>query len=185
MKLAVVVLLPFTLCGERTEAALELDRVAHIASVMIDGDVCRRIPTDRSEQYMVKIDPRDPWVAGDNYDVDPQAFTATKKTLMRLAKLCREQCDVNLWMPVSGKPTQVQIVIRNVFEMSQFWTWGALTQDMPPEMKTVFDSGERATVQRRTGMTSVLAPVYDCGGDVVGLVEVVAQNHRDQHENVK
>jgi hypothetical protein len=69
--------------------------------------------------------------------------------------------------------------------MSQFWTWGALTQDMPPEMKTVLDSGRRVTVRRRPGMISVLAPVYDSLGDIAGLVEVVSQNRRDQHENVK
>jgi len=185
MKLAVVVLLPFTLCGQRTDVAPELDRVAHIASVMVDGDVCRRIPTARSEQYMQKKDPRDPWVSGDNYDVDARAFTATKKTLIRLAQLCPEQCDVNLWMPVNGNPGQVQIVIRNVHEMSQFWTWGALTQDMPLEMRKVLDTGERTTVRRRNGMTSVLAPVYDSLGDIVGLVEVVNQNRPDQHDNVK
>jgi len=34
-------------------------------------------------------------------------------------------------------------------------------------------------------MTSVLAPVYDSLGDIVGLVEVVNQNRPDQHDNVK
>lgn len=185
MKFALAVLLPLTLCGQPNEDAVELDRVAQVATVMIDGDVVRRIPTARSDQYMVKTDPRDPWIAGDNYDVDAQAFTATKKALIRLARLCPDACDVNLWTPVKGHPAQIQIVIRNVYEMSQFWTWGALTQDMPPEMKTVLDSGQRVTVHRRPGMISVLAPVYDSLGDIAGLVEVVSQNRRDQHENVK
>jgi hypothetical protein len=88
-------------------------------------------------------------------------------------------------MPVKEKPAQIQIVIRNVYEMSQFWTWGALTQDMPAEMKTVLDSGKRVSVRRRPGMLSVLAPVHDSLGDTVGLVEVVSQDERDPHENVK
>ena len=58
--------------------------------------------------------------------------------------------------------------------MSQFWTWGALHQEMPAEMKRVLETGERVTVNRRPGMTSVLAPVYDSLGDIVGLVEVVS-----------
>src|SRR4051794_40914832 len=116
MKLGVAILLPLCLCGQRNNDALEMDRVAQVAVAMVDGDVCRRIPTARSEQYMVKKDARDPWVAGDNYDVDAQAFIATKKTLIRLARLCPTACDVNLWMPVKANRAQIQIVIRNVYE---------------------------------------------------------------------
>jgi hypothetical protein len=52
-------------------------------------------------------------------------------------------------------------------------------------MKSVLDTGERVTVSRRPGMTSVLAPVYDSLGDIVCLVEVVSQTGLDPHENVK
>ena len=40
------------------------------------------------------------WRASDNFDVDQGAFIATKKTLMRLARLCGTECDVSLWMPL-------------------------------------------------------------------------------------
>ena len=41
------------------------------------------------------------------------------------------------------------------------------------------------TFRGKRGMISVLAPVYDSLGDIVGLVEVVSQEKRDLWENVK
>jgi hypothetical protein len=162
-----------------------LDRVAQVATVMIDGDTCRRIQTPRSSQYLLQKDARDPWRASDNFDVNDEAFIQTKKTLMRLARLCPEACDVNLWMPIPSDPPRIQILVRNVHEISQFWTWGDLHQEMPPEMKRVLDTGERMIVSRQPRMISVLAPVYDSVGDIVGLVEVVSQASPDPRENVK
>lgn len=166
-------------------APTPLESVARIASIMVDGDIARRIQTPRSVASMLDTTNRDKWAGSDNYDVDHPAFIATKKTLIRLARLCPSACDVNLWMPVPTKPDRIQIVIRNVHEMSQFWTWGALTQDMPAEMRKVLQSGESVTVTRRPGMVSVLAPVRDSLGDIVGLVEVVAQAKPDLQENVQ
>jgi hypothetical protein len=165
--------------------AAELDAVARTASVMVDGDAVRRIPTPRSAASLLTKHPRDPWAASDNYDVNHEAFVAVKKTLIRLSRLCSAPCDVNLWMPVPSNPPRVQIVIRNSLEMSQFWTWGALHQEMFPEMKQVLETGSRVTVQRRATMISVLAPVYDSLGDIAGLVEVVSQRKPDPQENVK
>jgi hypothetical protein len=173
------------LLAQQDDRAMELDRVARTATVMVDGDVCRRIQTPRSARMLLEKDPRDPWKASDNFDVNDEAFIATKKTLMRLARLCTGACDVNLWMPVPSNPPRVQILIRNVYEMSQFWKWGDLHQEMPPEMKQVLDTGKRLTVRRRAGMISVLAPVYDSLGDAVGVVEVVSQTRPDPQENVK
>lgn len=167
------------------EYAPGLDRVAEVATVMLDGDVCRHIQTPRSARYMLEKDSRDPWRAGDNYDVNAAAFIQTKKTLMRLARLCPVTCDVNLWMPVPARPERVQILIRNVHEMSQFWIWGDLDQEMPQEMKRVLEHAERVTVRRKPGMMSVLAPVYDSLGDVVAVAEVVSQKPADARENVK
>ena len=173
------------LFAQQDDRVRELDRVARVATVMVDGDVCRHIQTARSTQLLLQKDPRDPWRASDNFDVNDYAFIQTKKTLMRLARLCPEACDVNLWMPVPSDPPRIQILIRNVYEMSQFWKWGDLHQEMPAEMKRVLETGERVTVERRPGMVSVLAPVYDSLGDIAGLVEVVSQARRDPRENVK
>src|SRR5580692_3375367 len=92
------------LIAQQQDRAVELDRVARIATVMVDGDVCRRIQTLRSARMLLETDPRDPWKASDNFDVNDEAFIATKKTLMRLARLCPEECDINLWMPVPSNP---------------------------------------------------------------------------------
>jgi hypothetical protein len=167
------------------QTARRLDEVARIASVMVDGDLARRIVTERAMKYLLKEDPRDPYLASDNYDVDHEAFIQTKKTLIRLSRLVDFPCDVNLWMPLPTDPPRIHIVIRNAHEMSQFWVWGALHQEMFPEMKEVLAGGKRLTVTKKPGWISVLAPVYDSLGDVVGLVEVVSRSAPDPRENVK
>jgi hypothetical protein len=163
----------------------ELERVARTATVMVDGDICQRIQTKRSLEFLMKQNPKDPWLASDNYDVQHENFLQTKKTLMRLARLCPHECDVNLWMPVAGQPGEIQVVIRNVYELSSFWKWGALHQPMPEPMRRVLETGSVVTVHVRPGMTSVLAPVYNSLDEMVGLVEVVSQEKRDLQENVK
>ncbi|HET9179533.1 MAG TPA: hypothetical protein VFQ24_14340 [Terriglobia bacterium] len=161
----------------------ELDRIARVAAVMLDGDACRRIVTPRALEYMFKTDPQDRFLAGDNYDVNDAEFNAVKKILIRLSRLAPFACDVNLWMPIPGHPEKIQVVIRNAHEMSQFWVFGAIYQDLFPPMKTVLESGQRVTVKQRPGMISVLAPVYDSLGEVAGLVEVVSHSSPPAHED--
>jgi hypothetical protein len=163
----------------------DLDEVARVATVMLDGDLCQRIMTDRASSRMTVVDPKNRWAASDDFDVNPEAFNATKKILIRLSRLVSYPCDVNLWMPLEKSPGKIQILIRNSNEMSQFWTWGALHQDMTPAMREVMESGQRRTVAEKLGMVSVLAPVSNSLGDIVGLVEVVSRTQIDAHENVK
>lgn len=163
----------------------QLEETARVASVMVDGDVCRRIVTARAMEYMLRTDPKDRFLAGDNYDVNADAFDTVKKTLIRLSRLVPFPADANLWMPIPGLPGKVRIVIRNANELSQFWPWGALYQDMEPEMKTVLETGRRVTVARKPGWVSALAPVRDSLGDIVGLVEVAGRRNPDGRENVK
>lgn len=163
----------------------ELETVARVGSVMVDGDICQKIVTPLAKEYMFKADPRNPWLAGDNYDVDDVSFNVTKKTLIRLSHLTSFPSDVNLWMPIDGHPGKIQMVIRNKNEMSQFWHWGDIDQDMNPQMDTVLKTGRRVTVTDRPGWVSVLAPVYNSLGDIVGLIEAVGREKIDMHENVK
>ena len=181
--LTVALVVPLT--AAETDMARSLDEVARTASVMVDGDACQRIVTPRARDYMFKKDPNDPWVDGDNYEVNDHAFIAVKKTLIRLSHLAPFPCDVNLWMPIAGHPDKIRIVIRNVNEMSQFWPWGKLYQDMIPQMKQVLETGRRITVTEKPGWVSVLAPVHNSLDDTVALVEVVSQTRLDAHENVK
>lgn len=185
MRVAMFLLAAVTLSAQQDGREAALDRVARAATAMVDGELCRRIETPRSLSFATKVDARDPWAASDNYDVDAGNFIRTKKTLMRLARLCDEPCDVNLWMPLETDANKVKVVIRNVHEMSQFWNWGALNQEMPPEMRVALTEGKRVTVRRRPGMISVLAPVFDSLGNAVAVAEVVSQAKLDLRENVK
>ncbi|MBX5494126.1 MAG: hypothetical protein IRZ15_02215 [Bryobacteraceae bacterium] len=183
-------LLTFWICAAcygsgQTKTAEELDQVARVASVIVDGDVCERILTPRAAQYLLKVDPRDQWAASDNFDVNHDAYIQIKKTLIRLGRVGPPHTDVNLWMPVPGDSSRIQVMIRNVNEISQFWTWGDLHQPMPPEMKEVLMTGKRKIVMQKPNLISVLAPVSNSLGDIVGLVEVVKQLVDDPHGNVK
>ncbi|HXB71663.1 MAG TPA: hypothetical protein VNY05_25730 [Candidatus Acidoferrales bacterium] len=163
----------------------ELDDAARVASVMVDGDVCGKIVTARAMDYMLRNDPKDRFLAGDNYEVNYDAFDTIKKTLIRISRLVSFPADANVWMPVPGHPDKIRVVIRNANELSQFWPWGALYQNMIPEMKTVLDTGRRVTVAQKPGWVSVLAPAYDSLGDIVAVVEVASQRQLDPQGNVK
>jgi len=158
----------------------DLQEIARVATVMVDGDVCQHIVTQRALQHMLRSDPRDKWQAGDNYDVHAAPFIQTKKTLIRLSMLAPYPVDVNLWMPV---PTtqDIQVVIRNKYNLSQFWH-GGLEQPMSPEMHEVLQTGKTLTIQKPPGMISVLAPVRNSLNEIVGLVEVVSSAATPQHD---
>ena len=172
-------------CAAQDRFTAELEQAARVAAVMVDGDVCQRIVTPRAMEFMFRRDPRDRFVAGDNYEVNYQAFDSVKKTLIRISRLVSFPADANLWMPIPGHPDKIRVVIRNANELSQFWPWGALYQDMIPEMKKVLETGRPLTVANKPGWVSALAPVSNSLGDVVALVEVASQRQLDPHENVK
>lgn len=163
----------------------QLDEVGRVASVMLDGDVCRRIVGKAITDQLFIKHPRDPWIGADNYNVNQPAFIQIKKTLQRLGRLAPLTYDVNLWMPIEGQPGKVHMVIRNANEISQFWTWGSMHQDAPAAMKQVLASGARVTVTEKPGLISILAPVFDSLGDVAGIAEVAARRQPAPRENVK
>lgn len=184
-RIAVLSFIAASCYAQNTAIDKQLDEIARVASVMVDGDVCQRIVTPRALGFMSKKDPRDQWADSDNYDVDDAAFNRVKKTLIRLSMLADFPLDVNLWLPAPGTPARVQIAIRNRNELSQFWDWGKLSQEMFPEMRTVLTTGKRVTVKQKTGLISVLAPVRNSLDEIVGLVEVVTRVVPDVRENVK
>ncbi len=162
--------------SEAGTAALQQDlsEIARVATIMIDGDVCQHIVTPRAFEHMLREDPRDEWQAGDNYDVNDDAFIQTKKTLIRLAMMAPYPVNVNLWMPVPTTP-DIQLVIHNKYNLSQFsGSEGSMQQTMPPEMLEVLKTGKQVIYQKKPGMLSVLAPVSNSLGEIVGLVEVVS-----------
>jgi len=158
----------------------DLNEIARVATIMVDGDVCQHIVTPRALHFMLHPNPRDEWSGGDNYDVDTPAFISTKKTLMRLALMVPYPVDVNLWMPVPTT-SRIQLVIRNHFDLSQFAN-NELDQKMPPEMQEVLQTGRTLTVKKNPEMISVLAPVRNSLGQIVGLVEVVSSMAPPTHD---
>ena len=164
-----------------TAALLEL---ARLATILVDGDLCQKIVKPQSIQEMFQPNPRDKWSASDNYNVDQDAYIRTKKLLIRLSKTVDAPVDLNLWM-LLPRPNKIHIVIRQANEISQFWTWGAFLQDMHPAMKKVVDTGQRVAVSEKPGLTSVLTPVRNSLGEIVGIIEVVASTKLDPNENVK
>src|SRR5215467_1092952 len=82
----------------RESLTRELEEVAGVATVMLDGDVCQRIMTDHALKKLFDLNPEDQWAGSDNFDVNAEPFIQTKKTLMRLAKLRPYPVDCNLWM---------------------------------------------------------------------------------------
>lgn len=190
MKAILILILILLLTSLRPLAAedrfsRELDDAARVASVMVDGDMCRRIVTSRAMDYMFRDDPRDRYLAGDNYEVNHNAFDSVKKVLIRVSRLVSFPADANLWMPIPGQPRKIRVVIRNANELSQFWPWGALYQDMIPEMKAVLETAKRVTVSHKPGWVSVLAPISDSLGDTVAVVELAGQRQLNSQENVK
>jgi hypothetical protein len=172
---------------QRTKEALarDLEEVARVASVMLDGGVCERIMTPRALKKMFAVDPNDQWAGSDNFDVNHEPYVQTKKVLMRLAKLVPYPVDCNLWMPFTQDPKKIQILIRNRHEMSQFWTWGVLFQDQTPQMAEVLATGKPQTIVQKGDFVSVLTPVFNSLGDTVGLVEVVSRLQLNSQEHVK
>jgi hypothetical protein len=158
---------------QRTKEALarDLEEVARVASVMLDGDVCERIMTPRALKKM--------------FAVNHEPYVQTKKVLMRLAKLLPYPVDCNLWMPFTQDPKKIQILIRNRHEMSQFWTWGVLFQDQTPKMAEVLATGKPQTIVQKGDFVSVLTPVFNSLGDSIGLVEVVSRLQLNPQEHVK
>ena len=163
----------------------ELQEIARVATAMVDGDVCQRIMTGRALKKMFVLDPKDPWAGSDNFDVNAEPFIQTKKLLMRLARLVSYPVDCNLWMPFKGEPGKIQVLIRNKYEMTQFWKWGALYSDAAQAMMEVLSTGRPQTVSQKDDFVSVLTPVYNSLGDVVALVEVVSRVHFNSQENVQ
>ena len=171
--------------ARRAEVEAELQQLARVATAVVDGDECEKIMTSRALEKMFRTDSRDRWAGHDNFDVNAAPYIAVKKLLRRVATLASLPVDCNLWMSFRERPELVQILIRQVNEISQFWRWGDLYQPMPPEMKEVLQTGKPKTVALHGDYVSVLTPVFNSLGETVAIVEVATRLARDERGNVK
>ena len=65
---------------------IELEDAARVASVMVDGDACRKIVTARAMDYLLRTDPNDRFLASDNYEVNMR-LRRREGTLIRISRL--------------------------------------------------------------------------------------------------
>jgi hypothetical protein len=153
----------------------ELGEVARVAEVMIDGDLAQRIITNRAAHYIVNPNPQHRFLAGDYYDVDHANFLLMKKTLLRLERLASFPCSATLWVRVKGSDHLITVAVQNG-QLHRYWRFGEDGRKPEGEMATCLSAGKitLAPIDGSNDYLTVLAPVRDSLGDLVGCVELTA-----------
>jgi hypothetical protein len=162
--------------ADRVRKTLQaLLEAARVASVMVDGDEARRIITARAMRYIAHPDPEYPFLSGDYYDVDHQTFLRMKKTLLRLERLLDFPCSASLWVRVEGLQGYATLAVQNG-SIHRYYRFAEQKIAFPAEMAECVESGQTvvAPLEHPSQTLTVLAPVFDSLGDVVGVVELSA-----------
>jgi len=154
-----------------------LKDAARVASVMVDGDEATRIITDRAMRHIANPDPQFRFMSGDYYDVDHDTFLRMKKTLLRLERLLPFACHTALWVKIKGMENHLTVAVQNG-SLHRYWTWAEQKRPIEAEMAACIRSGEivEAPIDHPSHTLTVLAPVRNSLGDVVGLVEFTSKN---------
>ena len=156
-----------------------LKETARVAAVMVDGELAKRIIADRSHHYIANPDPKFRFLTGDYYDVDHASFLLMKKTLLRLEKLVDFPCNTSLWVRVKGLEDHVTVAVQNG-SLHRYWQWGEHKRELAGEMAGCFACGEVTVAPEDENLATVLAPVRDSLGDVVGVVELTSPNPKSK-----
>ena len=153
----------------------ELGDVARVAEIMIDGELARRIITDRAAHYIANPNPQHRFLAGDYYDVDHASFLLMKKTLLRLERLASVPCNATLWVRVKGSDHLITAAVQNG-QLHRYWRFGEDGRRPEGERAECLSTGKvtPAPIAGSEDYLTVLAPVRDSLGDVVGCVELTA-----------
>jgi hypothetical protein len=161
-----------TKAGKMLEA---MGEAARVASVMVNGEEANRIITDRAAHYAAHPDPQYRTMAGDYYDVEHQTFLRMKKTLQRLQRLVGFPCHTALWVRMRDLEGHMTLALQNG-TVHRYYRFGGSRIETPPEMEACMSSREITTApgDHPTETLTVLAPVEDSLGDVVGVVELSA-----------
>jgi hypothetical protein len=157
----------------------DLREAARVASVMVDGELAGRIISERAMKYIKNPNPKYRHMTGDYYDVDHQNFLRMKKTLLRLGRLVDFPCGTSLWIPVPGRKNQVTCVVQNL-KLHRYYRFGAASSKVAPEMSKCLKTGKVVLAPARQYLVTVLAPVRDNLGDVIGAVELCSPNPRSK-----
>jgi len=153
----------------------DLKQVGRVAEVMIDGDLAGRIITDRAAHYIANPDPKHRFLAGDYYDVDHANFLLMKKTLLRLEKLASFPCNATLWVRVKGTDGLITAAVQNG-QLHRYYRFGEGGRQAEGELAECLATGQviAAPIQDSDDYLTVLAPVRNSLGDVVGCLELTA-----------
>jgi hypothetical protein len=150
-----------------------LHEIARAVTCMVDGEVVKEVVTERAQEKVFMIDPKDKWAAGDNWDYNQEPYVKVKQTLERACCLAAGQVGCNLYMPSAYKPAKWLHLMNTLYGAKQMLSRpGDMVYDPEPELLKVFMTGQRLEVSRNEGTYSVLTPVYDSLGQITAVVEV-------------
>jgi hypothetical protein len=80
---------------------------------------------------------------------------------------------------VPGEEDHVTLVVQNG-SLHRYYQWAERTHEMPAEMKECVSGGEVTAAPEDEDRITMLAPVRDSLGDVVGLVEFTSPNPKSK-----
>lgn len=154
----------------------ELRNLARIGAVMVDGDVAMRIISTKSAYHIANPHPKFRYMAGDYYNVDHASFLLLKKTLLRLQRLVSFMCDATLWVRVEGTEDLITVAVQNG-RLHRYYRFGENGRKMEGDLAKCIKSGKviTAPVSGSDKYLTVLAPVSDSLGEVIGCVEFSAE----------
>jgi hypothetical protein len=159
----------------------ELERLARVAEAMVDGELAGRVVTERAAHYIANPHPDHRHLSGDYYDVDHAAFLAMKKVLLRLERIVPFACNATLWMRVRGAEQLLTPVVQNG-RLHRYYRFGEERRRPEGELAECLATGKAvcAPVDGSAEFLTVLAPVRDSLGAVVGCVELTAAHPRSR-----
>ena len=156
------------------EVLAELTRLGEIAAGIIDGEDIKAVVLPSAMEQIIEPDKVHPYTAGDCFDVDMPLFLRVKKLLLRIERLSELEVCGSIWIPVPGTDEATVIIHNGVHH--RWYVFGQLKLDTPAPLKQMLETGEMVQVAPGEGevLATVLAPIRDSLGDVVGAVELSA-----------
>lgn len=156
-----------------------LHEIARTVTCMVDGELVKEVLTERAQEKVFQVDPKDKWAAGDNWDYNHEPFVRIKQALERAGYLAAGQVTCNLYMPAAANPKQWYLVMNTVYggkQMMNSVSPDGISGAPDPELVQVFMTGARLEVSKDKGQYSVLTPVYDSLGQITAVVEVFTRD---------
>jgi hypothetical protein len=142
---------------------------------LFEGEQAVRVFTPLAALSIAHPHPQHMLITGDYYDVDHAVFLSMKKTLLRLERLVDFPCNTTLWMRVAGAPEKITAAVHNG-RLHRYYRFGENGRIAEGELAECLATGRAVTapLSGSDKYVTVLAPVRDSLGGVVGCVEFTA-----------